>query len=741
MEFGIHDSLKIYSGGLGLLAGDYLKEASDYNRKLVGVGLLYRYGYFTQIVSASGEQIVGNEPQDFYRIPARQVRDETGNWKTISIQMPGRTMKARIWRVDVGRVELYLLDTDFEENLEQDRSVTHHLYGGDLENRFKQELLLGVGGIRLLQTLGIEPDLYHCNEGHAAFMGLERLRAFISEQNLSFPEALELVRSSTLYTTHTPVPAGHDSFDEGLVRMYMSHYPDHLNIAWEQFIGLGRLHPEDNNERFSMSYLAINLSQEVNGVSRLHGKVTQEMFSELWKGYNPDELHIGYVTNGVHFPTWTAPEWLDLYRNNFGDDFLEEQSDIKRWEKIYEVDDSTLWDLRNRLRDKMIQHIKTRLRRATIKKLEDPRIIMEVEDVLSSDVLTIGFARRFATYKRANLLFRDPERLARIVNNPERPVQFVFAGKAHPNDKAGQDLIKFIVETSKRPEFIGKILFLQNYDISLAQKLVQGVDIWLNTPTRPMEASGTSGEKAVMNGSLHFSVLDGWWAEGYVEGAGWALTEDRTYDNQHFQDELDAETIYSLLENEITQLFYERRTNDVPVEWIRFIKNSIARVAPNFTMNRMFIDYEEKFYNRLHKRAEKMRANDLALIKDLVTWKRFISRHWEGINIVDFKHPDVSRDVVSLGETYSAEVVLELDNLAPSDIGVEIVIPGFSSEDDPVSSTFTKEFDLVHQKDGQTTYRIEVTPARSGVLNYGIRIYPKHVNLPHRQDFALVKWA
>ena len=741
MEYGIHDSLKTYSGGLGLLAGDYLKEASDYNRNLVGVGLLYRYGYFTQIVSASGEQISVNTPQDFSRIPARQVRDEHGNWQTISIQMPGRTMKARIWRVDVGRVELYLMDTDFEENIEQDRSVTHHLYGGDLENRFKQELLLGVGGIRLLQTLGIEPDLYHCNEGHAAFIGLERLRALISEENRSYPDALELVRATTLYTTHTPVPAGHDSFDEGLVRMYMSHYPDRLNISWEQFIGLGRLHPEDNHEKFSMSYLAINLSQEVNGVSRLHGKVTQHMFRDLWKGYNPDELHIGYVTNGVHFPTWTAPEWSDLYRKYFGDDFLENQSDLDRWQKIYDVDDREIWDLRNSLRDKMILHIKSRIKKAAVKRLEDPRIIMEVEERLSSEVLTIGFARRFATYKRANLLFRDPERLARIINDPERPVQIIFAGKAHPNDKAGQDLIKFIVETSKRPEFIGRILFLQNYDISLAQKLVQGVDIWLNTPTRPLEASGTSGEKAIMNGSLHFSVLDGWWAEGYREDAGWALPEQRTYDNQHYQDEMDAETIYSLLENEITQMFYRQRTNDVPLEWISYIKNSIARVAPNFTMNRMFIDYEEKFYNKLYKRAEKMKAGDLAMIRDLSSWKRFVLRHWEGINIVGFRHPDISRELVSLGDTYRAEVVLELNELHPSDIGVEIVIPDFSYGEDLETITYSKEFDLVKQENGQAFYGIEVSPARSGVLNYGIRIFPKNVNLPHRQDFALVKWA
>jgi phosphorylase/glycogen(starch) synthase len=741
MEFGIHDSLKIYSGGLGLLAGDYLKEASDYNRRLVGVGLLYRYGYFTQIVSASGEQIVANNPQDFSRIPARQVRDKTGRWKTISIQMPGRNLKARIWRVDVGRIKLYLLDTDFEENIEQDRSITHYLYGGDQENRFKQEFLLGVGGIRLLQTLGIEPDLYHCNEGHAAFIGLERLRHLISDQKLSFPEAMELVRSSTLYTTHTPVPAGHDRFEEGLVRMYMSHYPDRLNISWEQFIGLGRLHPEDGNEPFSMSYLAINLSQEVNGVSRLHGKVTQKMFNELWTGYNPDELHIDYVTNGVHFPSWVAPEWMDLYKKHFGDDFIENQSDVERWQKIYEVDDGEIWNLRNTLRERMIDYVKSRLKRSAVKRLEDPRIILDVSEHLREDALTIGFARRFATYKRANLLFRDPDRLARIVNHPERPVQFLFAGKAHPKDKAGQDLIKMIVETAKKPEFIGKIIFLQNYDINLAKRLLQGVDIWLNTPTRPLEASGTSGEKAVMNGCLHFSVLDGWWAEGYREGAGWALPEERAYDNQQYQDEMDAETIYSLLENEITELFYEKRTHGIPVEWTGYIKNSIAKVAPHFTMNRMFIDYEEKFYNKLYERSKKLKTKGLALVNDLTSWKRFVLGNWEGIRLVDFKHPDVSKQHVSLGDSYDAEVVLELGALDPADIGVEIVIPDFGCDDDMDPITYAKEFELVGSENGQSRYRVEVIPARSGVFKYGIRIYPKNPNLPHRQDFALVKWA
>lgn len=741
MEFGIHDSLKIYSGGLGLLAGDYLKEASDYNRDIVGIGILYRYGYFTQIVSASGEQIVANEPQDFSMVPAEPVRDDLGRWKTIGIQFPGRTVKARLWRVDVGRIELYLLDTDFEENMESDRSLTHFLYGGDEEHRLKQEILLGVGGIRALSELGILPDLYHCNEGHAAFIGLERLRLYIAENNLTFQEALEVVRASTLFTTHTPVPAGHDSFEEGLIRMYMPHYPDRLRITWDQFIGLGRLRAADALERFSMSYLAINLSQEINGVSRLHGRVTQEMFSELWKGYTPDELYIGYVTNGVHFPTWVAREALDLYQEVFGGDFLEHQSDRERWNKIYEVEDSRIWEMRNLLRDKLMQHIRSRLKKAMIRKMENPRTAMNVEDNLRSDVLTIGFARRFATYKRAHLLFGDLDRLARIVNNTDRPVQFIFAGKAHPRDKAGQDLIKMVVETSKRPEFIGRILFLQNYDIALAKKLVQGVDIWLNTPTRPLEASGTSGEKAVMSGCLHFSVLDGWWAEGYVEGAGWALEEERVYDNQNFQDALDAETIYSLLEDEIAPLYYKRNDEDVPADWVQVIKKSIANVAPNFTMNRMLIDYETKYYAKLYDRSAKMKMGGFGLAKDISTWKKIILKLWEDIEVVSFTHPDISSNSIALGESYEAEITLKLGNLSSEHVGVELVIPNYESSNGKPKKTYSREFDLVEQENGNSTYSVKVQPDRSGEFEYGIRIYARHPDLPHRQDFALVKWA
>ena len=740
MEFGLHDSLRIYGGGLGLLAGDYLKEASDFNRDIVGIGLLYRYGYFTQIISAKGEQTISDDPQDFSTTPAQPVRDEKGNWISISIKLPGRTLIARIWKVNVGRIELYLMDTDFEDNIVQDRSVTHFLYGGDEENRFKQELLLGIGGIRVLNVLNIKPDLFHCNEGHAAFIGLERVREVIHEHNLTFQEALEVIRSSALYTTHTPVPAGHDSFDESLVRMYMSHYPDRLKITWDQFIRLGKSNPEDKNERFSMSNLAINLSQELNGVSRLHGTVTQKMFAGHWNGYTSDENYVGYVTNGVHLPTWTSGDWLDLYKNELDPDFLDKESDRDMWKKINKVPDHVIWQLRNNHRKQLILYVKERIKIAMAKRLEPPKIMMESEEKYDINNLTIGFARRFATYKRANLLFRDIDRLAEIVNHPEMPVQFVFAGKAHPRDKAGQELIKMIVEMSRRPEFIGRIIFLQNYDMSLAQKLVQGVDIWLNTPTWPLEASGTSGMKAIMNGALHLSVLDGWWAEGYVEGAGWAIPEDRIFDNQDFQDELDAETIYDLLENEIAPMFYKRNKDGIPVEWIGYIKRSIAEIVPNFTMNRMFIDYEEKYYKKLYKRNSKLKKNDFQLARDISLWKKHLARSWNGLRIVSCHHPDISKETVTLGEGYDTELVLDLNGLSPGDVGVEVVIRNFEYGNSREEHTFSQELKFNGMNNGTALYRGTITPVKPGVFEYGIRIFAKNIELPHRQDFPLVRW-
>ncbi|MDR0414976.1 MAG: alpha-glucan family phosphorylase [Prevotellaceae bacterium] len=739
MEYGLHTSLKIYSGGLGILAGDYLKEASDKGTPMVGVGLLYRYGYFSQKLSATGDQVAEYDDQDFMKIPASPVRDKDNKWITVSLAMPGRMVFARVWRVNVGRTELYLLDTDFEDNLMEDRSITHQLYGGNWENRLKQELMLGVGGIRALRAIGINADVYHCNEGHAAFIGLERIRELVGEKHLTFSEALEVVRASSLFTTHTPVPAGHDAFDEGLLRTYISHYPQRLKTTWEDLMKLGKVNVNNPGEKFSMSNLACSCSQEVNGVSWLHGKVSREILCGMWPGYQPEELHIGYVTNGVHYDTWTSNEWKLLQTKAFGPEFKEHHYDKSCFDGIYNVPDEKIWDLRNKLRNKLVRYVRQRLGDNKILKYHTPRQLVEVRETFRDDILTIGFARRFATYKRAHLLFKNLDRLNAIVNNPKMPVQFVFAGKAHPADKAGQDLIKRIVEVSKYPQFIGKILFLQNYDMRVARKMVAGVDIWMNTPTRPLEASGTSGEKAVMNGVMNLSVLDGWWVEGYKENAGWALSMERSYENQDFQDELDSETIYALIENEIAPKFYKRDVNNIPTEWVQMIKNTIAKVASNFTTNRMLQDYEERYYNKLYERCRNISANDFAKAKDMAEWKRHVGRQWESIEVIFQKQLNMQEDEVMLGNVYQSEVQLDIASLDSGDVGVELVI----AEQEPngkMKVVDTSEYACISHVGSVATYAIDVLPDRPGVIFTGVRLYAKNPDLPHRQDFALVRW-
>lgn len=737
MEYGFDDNLKIFSGGLGILAGDFLKEASDTNTDLVGIGLLYRYGYFKQKITSIGEQNAEYIPQNFDKMPIQPVRDDKNEQMKIMVYFPGRNVYAKIWKANIGRIPLYLLDTDVEENQEQDKYITSRLYGGDIEFRFKQEMILGVGGIRALQALNIYPDVYHCNEGHAAFIGLERLRILRTRRNLKFEEALEIIRASTLFTTHTPVPAGHDTFDENLMRTYMSHYPERLKITWDEMMRLGMLNKGD---KFSMSYLAANVSQEINGVSMLHGQVSKEMFKDLWKGYYAEENHVGYVTNGVHYHTWTASAWQNLYLKTFGKEFLNDLSNQKYWSKIQDVDDEIIWDIRQKQRAKLVNFVKNKVRRNWIRRYEDPKNLVAVTEKINENVLTIGFARRFATYKRGDLLLKNPERLARILNNPEKPVQILFAGKAHPNDKAGQDLIKKIVQISKQPEFLGKIIFVEDYDINLAKHLVQGVDIWLNTPTRPQEASGTSGMKAVMNGALHFSVLDGWWVEGYKEGAGWALPEKRTYQDQELQNELDTQTIYSLLENEIVPLFYNRDEKGIPHDWIKFIKNSIATIAPQFTTKRMIDDYFDKYYNKLYQRSELMKPNLYEMASKIADWKKSVKRGWNDLEIVSVKFPDFDKHPLSVNENFTGEIEINLKGLSSDDIGVEVIVT------DATTNGFTKIYaihqaELVEVKNKIARYIVNSAPKKPGFYNYAIRVYAKNDLLPYKQDSGLVLWA
>lgn len=737
MEYGLHSSLKIYSGGLGILAGDYLKEASDKATNITGVGLLYRYGYFTQKLSAFGDQESDYQAQDFTKIPVEPVMQSNGKWLTISLELPERTLFARVWKVQVGRVDLYLLDTDFEDNSEQDRSVTHHLYGGNWENRLKQEMLLGLGGIQMLRKLGIQTDVYHCNEGHAAFIGLERLNEFINQDDLSFCEAMEVVRSSSLFTTHTPVPAGHDFFEEGMLKAFIGNYAEKLGVRWERILSLGKINVNNPHEKFSMSILAANLSQEVNGVSWLHGEVSRDILKDMWPAYMPEELHISYVTNGVHQPTWTSPLWKQIQAKYF----TKEQDNYspESFEAIYQVPDKEIFQVKNQLRSKLIKRIKNKLsQQSSHMGYFTPREIVEIQDNLRDDILTFGFARRFATYKRAHLLFRNLEKLDAIVNNPQRPVQFIFAGKAHPADKAGQDLIKHIVEISKQPRFLGKIIFLPNYDMDLARTMIQGVDVWMNTPTRPQEASGTSGEKAAMNGVMHFSVLDGWWVEGYRPDAGWALPQERTYENQAYQDELDSELIYSIIEDQIAPAFYHRNAEGISPEWASFIKNTIAKVASKFTTYRMLTDYENQYYIPLEKRVNMLKANHFEKAIALCEWKKNVSREWERVQLENTVFPDSSRQLISLGNVYEAQITLSIGDLSPQDVGLELVAS--KNEGGRQKIFFTKEAELIAFEAGKVTYKLSVEAEEAGAFFLALRVFPKNPLLPHRQDFALVKW-
>ena len=737
MEYGLNQVLKIYSGGLGMLAGDYLKEASDSNVDLCAVGFLYRYGYFTQSLSMDGQQIAKYDAQNFNSLPIERELDENGNQVVVDVPYRNYQVHALVWRVNVGRIKLYLLDTDNDMNSEFDKPITHSLYGGDWENRLKQEILLGIGGILTLKKLGIKKQIYHCNEGHAALCNLQRLVDYV-EGGLTFNQAMELVRASSLYTVHTPVPAGHDYFDEALFGKYMGDYPARLGISWDEFIGMGRQNPDDHNERFCMSTFACNTCQEVNGVSKLHGWVSQKMFAPIWAGYYPEENHVGYVTNGVHFPTWTATEWRELYDKYFDPTFMSDQSNERIWHAIYNVPDEEIWSTRLALKNKLVNYIREKFTQTWLRNQGDPARVVSLLERINPNALMIGFCRRFATYKRAHLLFTDLDRLNKIVNNPERPVLFFFSGKAHPADGAGQGLIKKIYEISQRPEFLGKIIFLEDYDMRLARRLVSGVDIWMNTPTRPLEASGTSGEKAEMNGVVNLSVLDGWWVEGYRKGAGWALPQERTYQNQAYQDQLDAATIYSLLENEIIPMYYNKNKEGFSADWIKVIKNSIATIAPHYTMKRQLDDYYSKFYDKEAARFKKLSANDNRLAKEIALWKETVAERWDSIHVVS-KENGVLDNGGETGVSYKIRYVIDEQGLDNA-VGLELVIlkPETDPSDRKVLSVHP--FKMVKHEGNNYTFELSIEPEMAGSFRSCVRMYPSNANLPHRQDFCYVKW-
>lgn len=739
MEYGLTHVLKIYSGGLGVLAGDFIKEASDSRVDMTAVGFLYRQGYFTQSLSTDGQQIANYENQNFGSLPITQVMEDDETPMVLKVPFHDRIVYSYVWKVAVGRMNLYLLDTDVEQNSEYDRFITYQLYGGDWENRMKQEFLLGVGGVLLLNKLGIEKDVYHMNEGHAAFISAQRLLDYITNENLSFNEALEVVRASTLYTVHTPVPAGHDYFDESLMHKYMAPMVEKLGVSWQEFMDMGRETP-GSHEKFSMSVFALNTAQEANGVSKLHGTVSQEMFQPVWKGYFPEELHVGYVTNGIHLPTWATSSMKRLYEENFDKTFYQDQSNPDLWQKIYKMSDDKVWAQRIHLKRKLVEYIKTQFTDGWLQNQADPERILTTLDKINPESLIVGFSRRFATYKRAHLLFSDLERLERLLNNPDRPITFLFAGKAHPADGGGQGLIKNIVEISRRPEFLGKIIFLENYDMRLGKRLISGVDIWLNTPTRRQEASGTSGEKAIMNGVLNFSVKDGWWYEGYTYGAGWALTEHKVYENQTYQDQLDASTIYSMFESEIAPLYYDQNEDGVSPKWIEYIKNSIAQIGPRFNMKRMMDDYFSRFYNKLGERSKEMNADDFSKAKRMAQWKRETAAKWDQVEVVSAHYDPVQEiDVNGKEDKVYGEVVIDKKDLK-ADLGVEVVMVDFDSVHHKTKFLDKIEMELVKTEGSKLYFQTKQSMNIPGTHQYSFRVYPKNSELPHRMDFAYVKW-
>ena len=640
----------------------------------------------------------------------------------------------------VGRISLYLLDTDLEENSWEDRALTHQLYGGDNEHRLKQEILLGIGGVRALNAIGLTPDIYHLNEGHASFLSLERLKNLVQQDGLSYPQAVEVVRSSSLFTTHTPVPAGHDHFPEHLIKNYLYAYCNDLGISWHDFMALGRVNADNAGEDFNMSHLAIRLSQEVNGVSKLHGTVSQKMFTKLFPGYTSDELHIGYVTNSVHYPTWIANDWNELYQQEFGAKFLRDQYNHDHWRKIQTVSDGDVMKIRRRLKKRLLDYVKEKIQADLTRRGQSPRAIFQVLNNVREDALVLGFARRFATYKRAHLMFTNVERLRELVNSQDRPVIFLFAGKAHPADGGGQDLIRHIIDISKRDEFVGKVIFLEDYNMEMAKLLVQGVDIWLNTPTRPLEASGTSGMKAALNGVVNFSVLDGWWAEGYRPDAGWALSLDRTYEDQNLQNELDAENIYNILETEIIPTYFDFDESGVSPKWVSYVKNIIAEVAPYFTMQRMLHHYYERFYSKLFGTAAKLRKKNYQAAKELAAWKEHVRQHWSNVYEVQIDTFDSSNHPLPIGEKLNTSITVALGSLAAEHVGVEMVFFKRINENE-LELVRVAQLSLQDKGHGQARYALSVDPELAGVYEFGFRIYPHHPLLANRQGLNLVRWV
>ncbi len=736
MEFGLHESLPIYSGGLGILSGDHCKEASDLGLPLVGVGFLYPQGYFSQRINTDGVQEATYNKLRFSEVSATPALAPDGNEVVISVDLPGRQVYAKVWKIAVGRISLYLMDTDVAPNAPNDRVLAAHLYGGDHEMRISQEIVLGIGGVRALRALGLKPALWHMNEGHAAFLGLERIRELIAEQGLSFAEAREAVAANAVFTTHTPVPAGNDAFGLDLIDRFFNNYWGQLGLNRDQFIDLAR-QDQSWGQSFSMTVLALRLSDQHNGVSKLHGDVSRRMWQFLWPGVDVDEVPISSITNGVHTATWLAPAMGEFYDRALGPAWRQSLDQPQTWDPIVNASDRELWDIHCQLKAELIAYVRERVRQHRLRLGEGATQIEEAASLLDPQAFTIGFARRFATYKRATLLFRDLERIRRLLQSSDRPVQIIFAGKAHPADEPGKALIQQVYRLSRQPGFAGRVVFLEDYDIAMARKLVSGVDLWLNNPIRPYEASGTSGQKASLNGVPNCSILDGWWVEGYNGRNGWAFGEQREYQNTELQAEADALALYAVLEQEIIPLFFERDAGGLPTRWLSVMKEAIRTIAPEFSMRRMVKDYTERLYVLGEQQGQRLAQDHYALARSLAAWKKQVIQTWPEVGLWAV---GPTEGQIAIGQSVDITAYARLASLRPEDVLVEVVYG--QDEDGHLSDASYQRMDQDGQEnDGSYRYRTRILPEIGGSLVYGVRLLPSHPALLDRHEMGLVRWA
>ncbi len=731
-EFGLHESHPIYSGGLGLLAGDHLKSASDLGVPLVGIGLLYKHGYFTQRINSEGRQEVEYPYLNFHEMPMSPATREDGKEVLVQVELPGRKVYVRVWEVKVGRVKLYLLDTDMGRNCREDRDITAQLYGGNKDVRMAQEIVLGVGGVRALRDLKINPYMWHINEGHAAFLCLERLREKV-QSGVSPQVAAEAVQANTLFTTHTPVPAGHDTYSAEMMDHYFSHYYSELGMSRDDFICLGW-----DNDRgvFNMTYLAMNFADFVNGVSELHGHVSRCMFSRFFGSIPPEEVPIFHITNGVHTETMMAGDMKELFARYLAPDWHKRISQADMWERVENIPDDVLWAVHLGLKKKTIDFIRYRLKMQRIRNYEATHRVAEVDKFLDPEILTIGFARRFATYKRATLLFRDYERLAKLVNNTSRPLQIIYAGKAHPADHPGQELIKRINDITREEPFKGKVIFLENYDINVARHLVQGVDVWLNNPRRPQEASGTSGMKAALNGGLNFSVLDGWWPEAYNGRNGFAIGEGKDYCNEEIQDMEDSLSLYSVLEEQIIPLYYQRAAG-VPAQWLKYMKNSIKTIVPYFSTDRMVREYAERYYIPGIARGVHFRRENFTVAARLEAFKEFLKNNWHQVSVTSVETGNYSG--LSAGDSLEVNATVYLGSIWHKDVVVEIAYGEVRNKS--ITGIKTLPMELVKQLEESTYLFSGKLILPPGSLGYTVRVRPSSPDFTHKFEMPLVTWA